>query len=108
MEINDNDCVFVKSIIQKYINENSLSPSNENIYYKGEINMMSDFFIINIKCHELFSLYPYEKDKNYPVKFFKEKLILYYNDLAWIIIFKEQEKQKIYYISNQLILEKVK
>ena len=101
-EINDNDYNFVKSIIQKYTNENSLSPlSNENIYYEGEINPMSDFIIINKKSHQLFSLStkskkPYEKDKSYPVRFFKEKLILYYNDLTWIIIFKEQEKQKYY------------
>ena len=95
-----NDRIYGIKFFKTRKEKEKLSP-NENIYYKGEINPMSDFIIINKKCHQLFSLStkskkPYEKDKSYPVRFFKEKLILYYNDLTWIIIFKEQEKQKYY------------
>ena len=77
---------------------------------------MSDFIIINKKCHGLFSLStkskkPYEKDKSYPVKLFKEKLYYIIMIMLGLLYLRNKKNKNImnfYYISNHLIAEEVK
>ena len=99
-DLNDNDYDWVVNIMNKNMEENILPPLNNNIiFHDNIINPLADFIIINQKCHDLFI--PENKEfrfyeKSYPIRFFKEKLLLLLQDNIFFILFKNIEK-KVYY-----------
>ena len=95
-KIEDNDLQRIIQIILKNSNENTLHRLNNEIIYKdGKIDPFADFIIVNKKCHILF-VKENEKNKLYetsfPVKFFKEKLILILiKETFFFILFKDEK-----------------
>jgi hypothetical protein len=95
-ELNDGDINWVAEIYEKTSKEHVIYPlTNNYIYYNGELNLLSDFFIIDKECLDLFkSLYTknYSLDaKSYPIQFFKEKLLMIINRKTFLIILKDKD-----------------
>ena len=87
----------IKHIILYYSVAYPLLPfDNKNIYNNGEINPLADFVIVNKEFINL--IYQKYKGiivneiKSYPIKFFKEKLMIYLNEQNLSIIFKAKDK----------------
>ena len=87
------------NLFMKIINNNkkgvvNIPLDNSNIYLSsGEINPFAEFVIINKACHEMFKLSKKNKinDKNersIPVKFLKDKIILYFSESTKYICFR--------------------
>ena len=90
-KLNSNDYKWISKIIEKNSIENYLNPLDMSFIYKNnEIDPLSDFDIIHKDCFILFSIgsknIPENKNfKKYPIRFFKGKFIIYFNDeLLWI------------------------
>ena len=100
-QLNDNDYYnneFVKSVIKYCSVGNPLLPfDNKNIFNNGEINPLADFIIVNKEFIEL--ICPNYKKQfvkeiiSYPIKFYKEKLIVYLNNKTMSILFKIDENK---------------
>ena len=95
-ELNVDDYNWIEPIISKNAPENFLSPiDNSNIYYNNNINPLADFIIVNEICYQLFTVANTQKinslnNKSFPIKIFKEKLILTINEKIYLFIFKEK------------------
>ena len=99
----------IKPIIQYYSVVYPLLPfDNKNIYNNGEINPLADFVIVNKEFINLI----YQKYKgtivnyiqSFPIKFFKEKLMIYLNEQNISIIFKAKDKiywELIFYFEKE-------
>ena len=107
-ELNDNDYNWVVDIYKKTSTENVIYPlNNKAIYYNGELNALSDFFIIDNKCYDLFKAL-YTKNnlldaKIYPIQFFKEKLLMIIKRNQFLIIIKEKDLyfELLFFILNE-------
>ena len=90
-EISDKDFFWIEPIIKQCSEENIIVP-NQKIYCEGNINPLSDFIIIDNKCHDLFNLQTgniLSNEKTYPLKFLKEKIILLLSAKIVLVLFKE-------------------
>ena len=97
-DLNNNDYKWVEDIYKKTSSENVIYPlSNNDIFYQNVLNPLSDFFIIDKECLQWFNfLYNGNSDGNYlqnqrsfPIKFFKEKLLMLISNKMNLFIFKE-------------------
>ena len=94
---NDYNNDFIKLVIKYCSVANPLLPfDNKNIYNNNEeINPLADFILvdkhfINLICPENKKTFV-DEVINYPIKFFKEKLIIYFNEQNILIIFKKEK-----------------
>ena len=90
-KLDSNDYKWISKIIEKNSIENYLNPLDMSFIYKNnEIDPLSDFDIIHKDCFILFSIgskniHENKNFKKYPIRFFKGKFIIYFNDeLLWI------------------------
>ena len=98
--LTNEDYDWVSSIIKKNMDENILPPLNNKIIFNNyKIYPLADFIIINKNCHKLF-IPQNEETKSYeisyPLKFYKEKLILMLSDNIFFIFYKDIQKN-VYY-----------
>ena len=95
-ELVDNDYFWVEPIMIKNMNENELPPLfNQNIYHGNQINPLADFVIIDKACYNLFIQRNQQNilyEISYPLKFFKEKLILFLANNIIFILYKDKQK----------------
>ena len=96
-DINDNDYDLFKKFLPKNIKDIRLFPlDNSNIYLNNEeINPLSEFIIINKKCHDVFgesrkNMKNEKNERSRPLKFLKNKIILTINENTRIIYFKNE------------------
>ena len=99
-ELNKEDDHDLIEPIIKNNKQNLLTPlDNFNIYdNKGELNIYSDFIIVNKKCFELFSLGAEKSNfqsliKNYQITIYFGKLLLKIDEKNYLLKFKEQQKK---------------
>ena len=93
-ELINADYNWIEDIYKKTSAENVNYPlTNKNIYYDGKLIPLSEFFIIDKNCLDLFiSLYngfSLNNEKSYPIKFLKEKILLRINKKMFLVLFKE-------------------
>ena len=94
-ELNDNDFNWVAEIYKKTSTEHPIYQlNNKSIYYNGELNALSGFFIIDNKCFDLFKALYTKNDlldkKSFPIRFYREKLLLIINRKSFYFILKEK------------------
>ena len=101
-ELSENDHDWIEPIINNNISQQLLNPlDNQNIYdnkNKNELNIYSEFVMVNKKCFELFSYgiknFNLNLIKNYKIIKYFDKLILIINDNINLLKFKEKEPKR--------------
>ena len=97
-ELENTDYEWVERIINNNTH-NLLSPlDNFNIYdNKGELDIYSEFILVNQKCFKLFSLggkkSNFQLINNYQITIFFGKLLLKIDKIKYLLKFKEQNKK---------------
>ena len=99
-DLDNNDYKWISEIIDKNYEENLLNPLDNNTIYKdNEINPLADFKVIHKDSFKLFNIISNNSIintnyRNYPLRLFKDKYIVYINGKTQFIVFKNINSQK--------------
>ena len=101
-ELSENDHDWIEPIINNNISLYLLNPlDNHNIYdnkNKNELNLYSEFVIVDKKCFDLFSFgiknFNMNLIKSYKIMKYTDNLILIINDNISLLKFKEKETKR--------------
>jgi hypothetical protein len=105
-DLDNKDYKWISEIIDKNYKENLLNPLDNNIIYKdNEINPLADLKTIHKNSFKLFNIISQDSDINknfrkYPLRFLKDKYIVYINNNMFYIAFKNINSQKF----NEIIV----
>jgi len=106
-DLDNKDYKWISEIIDKNYKENFLNPLDNNIIYKdSEINPLADFKVVHLDSFNLFNKISQNSDVNnnfrkYPIRFFKDKFIVYIKNEMLLVKFKNIDFQKF----NEIIVE---
>jgi len=109
-DLDNNDYKWISKIIDKNYKENYLNPLDNNAIYKNnKINPLADFKVIHNDSFNLFTINFENSEKNinfrrYPIRFFKDKYILFLSNDIFFIAFKMINSIKF----NEIIVDFIK
>ena len=98
-DLDNNDYKWISEIIDKNYIENYLNPlDNITIYKDNEIDPLADFKVIHKDCFKLFNINSKNSSvntnfRNYPLRYFKEKYIVFLDNEMLFISFKKNNSQ---------------